>query len=180
MLYVIRHECGKANDPDRWRGLAGGAIKTGGITRHALAAVYADTGTGAMYGATGRPGPILTTHRMPCIGDRASAARGPPTVYACVFAMGRIVGFRPFGRQPSHSSQTRGQQCYSESFRSPLGNRILWPKVNGSATNSAFPNADSQNPDKPAEVLPATRNPLSFHRAWESHDSKCRLLPDDQ
>ena len=57
---------------------------------------------------------IVLTHRMPCIGDRASAARGPPTVYACVFAMGRIVGFRPFGRQPSHPSQTRGQQCYSE------------------------------------------------------------------
>ena len=64
MLYVIRHECGKANDPGRWRGLAGGAVKASGITRHALAAVYAHTGTGAMYGATGRSGPILATHRQ--------------------------------------------------------------------------------------------------------------------
>ena len=43
---------------------------------------------------------ILTAHRMPCIGNRTSAARGPPTVYACVLAMGRIVGFRPSKRQP--------------------------------------------------------------------------------
>ncbi len=43
---------------------------------------------------------ILTACRMPCVGDRASAARGPPTVYDYVLAMGRIVGFRPSKRQP--------------------------------------------------------------------------------